>query len=101
MYGVKAYDNVLMFKILLLQKYYNLSDKAVEEALYTNILFMKFVGLSLEDNAPDDTTICRFRNSLIKNSLLYLNLGEINGLISQTILSMHNLLEGLYILPIL
>lgn len=67
--GVKAYDNVLMFKVLLLQKYYNLSDKAVEEALCVNLLFMRFVGISLEDSVPDDTTICRFRNSLLKNKL--------------------------------
>jgi IS5 family transposase len=67
--GVKAYDNVLMFKILLLQKYYNLSDKAAEEGLCVNLLFMKFVGISLEDSVPDDTTICRFRNSLLKNKL--------------------------------
>ncbi len=67
--GLKAYDNVLMFKVLLLQKYYNLSDKAVEEALCVNLLFMRFVGISLEDSVPDDTTICRFRNSLLKNKL--------------------------------
>ena len=67
--GVKAYDNVRMFKVLLLQKYYNLSDKAVEEALCVNLLFMRFVGISLEDSVPDDTTICRFRNSLLKNKL--------------------------------
>jgi len=67
--GLKAYDNVQMFKILLLQKYYNLSDKSVEEALCVNLLFMRFVGISLEDSVPDDTTICRFRNSLLKNKL--------------------------------
>ena len=67
--GVKAYDNVLMFKVLLLQKYYNLSDKSVEEALCVNLLFMRFVGISLEDSVPDDTTICRFRNSLLKNKI--------------------------------
>lgn len=67
--GVKAYDSTIMFKVLLLQKYYNLSDKAAEEALCVNLLFMKFVGIGLEDTVPDDTTICRFRNSLLKNKL--------------------------------
>jgi len=67
--GLKAYDNVLMFKVLLLQKYYNLSDKVAEEALCVNLLFMRFVGISLEDSVPDDTTICRFRNSLLKHKL--------------------------------
>jgi len=67
--GVKAYDPVLMFKILLIQKFYNLSDKRVEEGLNVNLLYMRFVGLNLEQLAPDATTICRFRNSLIKNAI--------------------------------
>jgi len=67
--GVKAYDPVLMFKILLIQKFYNLSDKKAEQGLNVNLLYMSFVGLSLEDLAPDSTTIGRFRNSLIKNKL--------------------------------
>lgn len=67
--GSPAYDNVLMFRILLVQKYYNLSDQAMEDALYVNLLFIRFVGLSLEDTVPDESTICRFRNSLLKNKL--------------------------------
>ena len=67
--GAPAYDNVLMFKVLLLQKYYNLSDQATEDALYVNLLFIRFVGLSLEDSSPDESTICRFRNSLLKHKL--------------------------------
>lgn len=67
--GVKAYDPVLMFKILLIQKFYNLSDKKAEQGLNVNLLYLRFVGLSLEDLAPDSTTIGRFRNSLIKNKL--------------------------------
>jgi IS5 family transposase len=58
-----------MFKVLLLQKYYNLSDQATEDALYVNLLYIRFVGLSLEDSVPDESTICRFRNSLLKNKL--------------------------------
>ncbi len=67
--GVKAYDSVLMFKILLIQKFYDLSDEKVEEGLNVNLLYLHFVGLSLEDKAPDSTTIGRFRNSLIKNKI--------------------------------
>ena len=67
--GVKAYDSVMMFKILLIQKFYNLSDEKVEQGLNVNLLYMRFVGLSLEDLAPDSTTIGRFRNSLIKNKI--------------------------------
>jgi IS5 family transposase len=67
--GAPSYDNVLMFKVLLLQKYYNLSDQAAEDALYVNLLYIRFVGLSLEDGVPDESTIGRFRNSLLKNRL--------------------------------
>src|SRR5574344_1670965 len=65
--GVKAYDPLLMFKIVLLQKFYNLSDVRVENELKVNLLYIKFVGLSLEDATPDSTTIGRFRNSLNNN----------------------------------
>lgn len=67
--GVKAYDSVLMFKTLLIQKFYDLSDEKAEEGLNVNLLYLHFVGLSLEDKAPDSTTIGRFRNSLIKNKI--------------------------------
>jgi IS5 family transposase len=67
--GVKAYDSILMFKILLLQKFYDLSDEKAEQGVNVNLLYMRFVGLSLDDLAPDSTTIGRFRNSLIKNKL--------------------------------
>ncbi len=67
--GAPAYDNVLMFRVLLLQKYYNLSDQATQDALYVNLLFIRFVGLSLEESVPDESTICRFRNSLLKAKL--------------------------------
>lgn len=58
-----------MFKILLIQKFYNLSDKKAEQGLNVNLLYLRFVGMSTEDLAPDSTTIGRFRNSLIKNKL--------------------------------
>ena len=67
--GVKAYDSVMMFKILLIQKFYNLSDEKVEQGLNVNLLYLRFAGLSLEELAPDSTTIGRFRNSLIKNKI--------------------------------
>lgn len=55
--GVKAYDPVLMFKILLIQKFYNLSDKKAEQGLNVNLLYLRFVGMSTEDLAPDSTGV--------------------------------------------
>jgi IS5 family transposase len=59
-----------MFKALLLQSLYGLSDAELEEALGDRLSFRRFVGLSLEDEVPDHTTICRFRNRLIEAGLL-------------------------------
>ena len=67
--GKKAYDSVMMFKTLLIQKFYNLSDEKAEQGLNVNLLYMRFVGLSLDELAPDSTTIGRFRNSLIENKI--------------------------------
>lgn len=76
--GVKAYPALVMFKVLLLQSWYNLSDEATEEALSDRISFARFTGFSLEDNIPDHTTICRFRNLLIEKDILKSLLEEIN-----------------------
>lgn len=67
--GNKAYDSLIMFKILLLQKFYSLSDEATELSVKTNILYSRFVGLSLDDDTPDASTIGRFRQSLMANKL--------------------------------
>lgn len=67
--GVKAYDSIMMFKILIIQKFFDMSDEKAQQGLNVNLLYMRFVGLSIEDLAPDSTTIGRFRNSLIKHKL--------------------------------
>ncbi len=67
--GQPAYHPLTMFKILLLEVWYGLSDVAVEEALYDRISFMKFVNLSVTDSVPDHSTISRFRTTLNKLNL--------------------------------
>lgn len=76
--GVKAYPSLVMFKVLLLQSWFNLSDEAMEYALHDRISFARFTGFSLEDETPDHTTICRFRNLLVEKKLLKKLLEEIN-----------------------
>ena len=68
--GRPGYRPLLMFKTLLLQSLYGLSDAETEEALCDRLSFRRFVGLSLEDEAPDHSTICRFRNLLVERGLL-------------------------------
>ena len=68
--GNPAYPPLAMFKILLLQRWYNLSDPGVEQALLDRLSFVRFTGFSIEDDVPDETTICRFRNGLIRLKVL-------------------------------
>ncbi len=55
--GRPPYDLVLMFKILVLQTLYTLSDDQTEYQLKDRLSFMRFVGLALHDPVPDAKTI--------------------------------------------
>lgn len=68
--GRPGYRPLMMFKALLLASLYGLSDAELEEALGDRLSFRRFAGLGLEDEVPDHTTICRFRNRLIEAGLL-------------------------------
>jgi transposase, IS5 family len=59
-----------MLRIYFLQLWFNLSDPAVEEALYDSVAMRSFVGIDLgNEGAPDETTICKFRHRLERNKL--------------------------------
>ena len=59
-----------MLRIHFLQHWFNLSDPAVEEALYDSKAMRRFVGIDLgREPAPDETTICKFRHLLEANGL--------------------------------
>lgn len=62
--GRPAYPPLALFRVLLLQRWYGLSDPAMVEALRHHYLFLRFTGLSLEDAPPDDTTLVVFRKRL-------------------------------------
>ena len=54
-----------MLRMHFLQQWFNLSDPAMEEALYVTPMLREFVGLDVgEDNLPDESTILRFRHLL-------------------------------------
>lgn len=76
--GERAWPPLMMFKILLLQSFYNLSDPACEKQLARDLLFRRFINLSLTDPVPDHSTIWRFRNNLNKSGLLQKLLDNIN-----------------------
>ena len=62
--GRPPHDAVLMFKILVLQALYNLSDDQAEFMINDRLTFKRFLGLGLADKAPDAKTIWLFRETL-------------------------------------
>jgi IS5 family transposase len=62
--GNPAGPVVMMLKILLLQKWFNLSDPQAQEQINDRLSFRRFVGLRAQDSAPDETTIVKFRDRL-------------------------------------
>lgn len=68
--GPKGYDVVLLFKTLILQSLYNLSDDATEFQILDRHSFERFLGLHIGSKVPDATTIWRFREDLIKAGIV-------------------------------
>lgn len=68
-----------MLRMYFLQQWFNLSDPAVEEALYDSVVMRNFVGIDLgREPVPDETTVCKFRHLLEKHGLGGEMLGAVN-----------------------
>lgn len=76
--GNPAYPPLGMFKVLLLQRWHDLSDQGMEDAMADRISFCRFAGFSLDHESPDASTVCRFRNHLEERGLLAKLLNMIN-----------------------
>ena len=59
-----------MFKILILQRYYNISDDNTEYAILDRLSFMRFLSLGINDKVPDAKSIWLFRDLLSKAGLV-------------------------------
>lgn len=68
--GHPGWPALVLYKALLVQSLYGLSDRELEEALADRLSFRRFCGLSLEEAIPDHTVLNRFRNALIARGLL-------------------------------
>lgn len=66
--GRESYSPVILFKMLLLQYWYGISDEAVEENVKDRISFTRFCGIAMDANVPDSTVLSRFRSCLAKQS---------------------------------
>lgn len=76
--GAPAYPPLMMFKILILQAWYNLSDEALEKQIARDLMFRRFIDLSLSESVPDHSSIWRFRQLLNTQGLLEPLLEQIN-----------------------
>ncbi len=85
--GRPPYDYVMMFKILILQRYYNLSDEQVEFQINDRMSFMRFLDLTIADDIPDSRTVWHYREQITDLELveplfnLFLKELEILGLV--------------------
>jgi len=64
--GRPAHDPVKMFKLLVLQRYYNLSDEQTEYQVSDRLSFQKFAGWTVADTVPDANTLWDFREALVR-----------------------------------
>ena len=62
--GQPPFDPVLMFKVLVLQKFHGLSDAATEEQIFDRTSFKNFLGLRIGDDLPDAKTLWDFKQRI-------------------------------------
>jgi len=88
--GRPPLDRVMMFKIVMLQKWYNIADDMTEYMINDRLSFQRFIGLSLDDRVPDAKTIWAFKEQLKENNIdlelftLFAVLMEQQGVITRT-----------------
>jgi transposase, IS5 family len=76
--GAPGYPPLTMFKILLLQQWYALSDPGAEEAVRDRLSFRRFCQLPLDQETPDHSSIWRFRQTIDELGLSKALLAEAN-----------------------
>lgn len=72
------YNKLSLLKMLVLQTWHNMSDMAISKSVQRDIVFMRFCGFSIDGRKPNEATLCRFRNKLVKNKLWDKILKKIN-----------------------
>jgi IS5 family transposase len=68
--GRKPIDALVLFRMLVLQSLYNLSDEEVEYQVRDRMSFTRFLGLGFEASIPDGTTLWLFREKLARVGLI-------------------------------
>ena len=70
--GREPTDCLILFRMLILQALYKLSDDQIDYQVRDRLSFMRFLGLDFEDSVPDGTTLWLFREKLTKAGLISL-----------------------------
>jgi transposase, IS5 family len=68
--GASHYDYIFMFKILIIQRFYNLSDEQTEFRINDSLSLQRFLGITLSDKVPDHNKIWEFREHLTKTKTI-------------------------------
>ena len=68
--GRPPFDYIMMFKVLILQSLYNLSDFQMEFQIRDRFTFRRFLDLDIGDTVPDEKTIWLFRETLIQKGII-------------------------------
>jgi transposase len=81
--GRRPFDSVMLFKTIVLQRLYNLSDDQTEFQINDRMSFMRFLGLSLDDKVPDAKTIWLFKDTLTKAGIMDQLFSQFNRMLEE------------------
>jgi transposase len=81
--GRNPTDVLLLFKMLVLQKLYSISDEELEYQVNDRLSFMQFLGLGLEDTVPDAKTVWLFREQLRQHGLVEALFEQFSGYLQE------------------
>lgn len=79
-----------MLRMMLLQTWFNLSDEGVEDAIYDSYAMRNFMNINFEEEqAPDATTLCKFRKLLVENGIYEKIFAQVNEVLEEEHLAVH------------
>ena len=81
--GRPPYPSRVLLGALFLQSWYGLSDPMTEELIHDRISFRQFLDIKADDDIPDETTICNFRNAIAEKMLFEKIFMIINGIMQE------------------
>ncbi len=95
----RPYDPVLMFKVLVLQRMYNLSDEQTEYQTIDRMSFRNFLGLASGDKVPDARTIRAFKDQLVKKNIFDLLFSDFDRFLKERnlILNQGVIIDGSFV----